>query len=96
MTFDQEGQNIYCASPSGLRRWTWDNNTATAKLKTMGDMGWGKVGVGALHYNADGRQVKHELLMIGRERGDVTIQSPGLGGGGWDLARIHPLPGVEL
>ena len=26
----------------------------------MGDVPWGKVGAGALHYNADGRQVKSQ------------------------------------
>lgn len=49
---------MYCASPSGLRRWSWDNDTATARLEAMGDVPWGKVGAGALHYNADGRQVQ--------------------------------------
>lgn len=49
---------MYCASPSGLRQWSWDNDTASARLQAMGDVPWGKVGAGALHYNADGRQVK--------------------------------------
>lgn len=57
ITFDPDGQNMYCASPSGLRRWSWDNDNASARLEAMGDVPWGKVGAGALHYNADGRQV---------------------------------------
>lgn len=57
ITFDPDGQKMYCASPSGLRRWSWDNDTASARLEAMGDVPWGKVGAGALHYNADGQQV---------------------------------------
>eukprot|EP00752_Nemacystus_decipiens_P010922 g9706.t1 len=57
ITFDPDGQVMYCASPSGLRRWSWDNDTASARLEAMGDVPWGKVGAGALHYNADGRQL---------------------------------------
>lgn len=49
---------MYSASPSGLRQWSWDNDTASARLEAMGDVPWGKVGAGALHYNADGRQVR--------------------------------------
>ncbi|CBN74909.1 katanin p80 subunit [Ectocarpus siliculosus] len=56
ITFDPDGQKMYCASPSGLRRWSWDNDTASARLEAMGDVPWGKVGAGALHYNADGQQ----------------------------------------
>ncbi|CAN0122144.1 unnamed protein product, partial [Ectocarpus fasciculatus] len=57
ITFDPDGQKMYCASPSGLRRWSWDNDTASARLEAMGDVPWGKVGAGALHYNADGQQL---------------------------------------
>ncbi|CAB1105812.1 unnamed protein product [Ectocarpus sp. CCAP 1310/34] len=56
ITFDPDGQKMYCASPSGLRRWSWDNHIASAQLEAMGDVPWGKVGAGALHYNADGQQ----------------------------------------
>ena len=65
---------MFCASPSGLRRWTWDNDTSTAKLGAMGDVAWGKVGAGALHYNVDGQQV----AMKKNERGE---------GGGSNLAK---------
>lgn len=64
ITFDPDGQSMYCASPSGLRRWTWDNDTASTKLEAIGDVAWGKVGAGALHYNADGQQVLTESVAI--------------------------------
>lgn len=65
---------MFCASPSGLRRWTWDNDTSTAKLGAMGDVAWGKVGAGALHYNADGQQ--------------VAMKKNGGGRGGSNIAKI--------
>lgn len=63
---------MYCASPSGVKRWSWDNDTATAKLEAMGDVAWGKVGAGAFHYNSDGRQVLNTVqctvsVWLGRE-----------------------------
>lgn len=55
---------MYCASPSGLRRWSWDNDTASARLEAIGDVPWGKVGAGALHYNADGQQVRQYMNLL--------------------------------
>ncbi|CAM9429462.1 unnamed protein product, partial [Choristocarpus tenellus] len=57
MVFAPEGQHLYCASSTGLRMWSWDNEKAVAQLERHGEVPWVGINRGGLHFNVEGRQL---------------------------------------